>query len=261
MDRLSGVTPGGRPKRCDSSEGDLASQVSVASHGSATSTASWVSAPAKLTRPHCFDSRTCFRRPRRLGGGVVTASELRREGDAVSGLGGIEVRVLKATRHPAVERDFVYLCTSTNPFPFRVTRDHRLYVQCPAGHGLPVEAGDLVGCASPKFIYDGTAFREVVNVWQTREIACVVEVRFEADKCVPSWLLPKRVSKHGRPALMDQAAVTCFGASWARPLSEVRVQEARTFLDAPELDEVAQARRRIQRMRRAHSADGRLQGA
>lgn len=163
--------------------------------------------------PHCFVPRTSFLRPLRLGGGRITAAELRKHGgDIVLGLHGAEVRVLGATRHePPVERDVVNLYTVSNPYPFQVTSDHRLLVEGPNQSFVTVTAGSLVGSQGRR-IYDGSGFKDLLDAKLQTETMSVIEVTFVEDACVLAWVLPKNTPKKGRPALQESTAVCCRGS-------------------------------------------------
>ena len=135
-------------------------------------------APARLNTNCYFLPRTRFQRS---DGGHVTASQLLRDGgDIVLGPGGKGVRVGKAVKHLAEEKDLVQFRLEGASHQFTVTVNHLVKLEGPSGQ--PVV--DVVASPQPerKRVFDGLVFRTVE----------VVEGTFAENATVLAWTPPKR---------------------------------------------------------------------
>lgn len=181
-----------------------ASMPSSGSRGSGRSSASWVSAPACSSGPHCFLPETHFRRP---DGSYVTAAALKRSGDILVGPEGKFAQVLHVEKYKPEEREVV--CLTTADASFRITSDHRLLVKGPNGSAEPVLARDLLAGGRMPEVFDGSTYNIVKDLKLTRLRTQVVDVCFEEELiAVLAWTFPPR----RKPRIVrNSAAVACLG--------------------------------------------------
>jgi len=159
----------------------------------------------------------------------------------VLGPDGSEVRTRRVARPQAMERDIAHIRVEGAVHPFQVTWDHRICVRGPDGSTETMTAGSLAAREPGTVcILGGAEFQRVLEVRRTTEQTEVVEVTFEADAVVLAWVLPKCVSRRGRPVLQRAASVACMGSRLA--VGDFDQSVSRTFLHWDDLPQVRRPR-------------------
>lgn len=196
---------------------------------------SWSFVSITSLGPRCFPPGAIFQT---MEGRCITAAELRGAGgDLLQGPDGKCARVVRAVTHKAKERDFV--CIEAGGNSIEVTQDHRLIVCGPDGCPVDVPASRV----TPQYVLTGKGFQPVTDRNENSKISEVVEVEFENDSPVLTWM---RTTRKFRNPVHERA----FIALGSRDLRTMEVKSTFVHASHPASGAAAHAR--------SHSADAQL---